>query len=91
MYPGPRDDSLDDLLSDDPIPGVASAAGDLPISAVIGGEVKRTTVIVPFAYVASTLAGRPAVETVVVTFAIDVVMFEAVIVAWPAASVSLPQ
>lgn len=37
------DDALDDLLSDDPIPGVAAAAGDLPISAVIGGEVKRTT------------------------------------------------
>ena len=54
--------------------GVLSAT-ELPAASV------TVAVMVPFAYVASTFAGRPAVETVVVALAIEVVMFEAVIVA----------
>lgn len=37
------DEDIDDLLPEEPIAGVLSGAGALPISTVVGGEVRRTT------------------------------------------------
>lgn len=37
------DDALDDLLPEEQFQGVAPTAGDLPVSTLIAGEVRRTT------------------------------------------------
>ncbi len=43
-HPGAMDDdAFDQLASDDAMPGLTGRAGDLPISALVAGEVRRTT------------------------------------------------